>query len=101
MFKTIVLALDGSDGSKRAIPFAVELARGDDAKVVIAHVEELIVGKGGGPVRADEEEVQSEVRRQAEELAAQGVETSVHMASVMTAGPHTPSAGSRKRRRQT
>lgn len=87
MFKTIVLALDGSDGSKRAIPFAVELARGDDAKVVIAHVEELIVGKGGGPVRADEEEVQSEVRRQAEELAAQGVETSVHMASVMVGGP--------------
>lgn len=29
MFKTIVLALDGSEGSKRAIPLATELAQRD------------------------------------------------------------------------
>jgi nucleotide-binding universal stress UspA family protein len=87
MFKTIVLALDGSDGSKRAIPFAVELARHDNAKVVIAHVEERIVGKGGGPIHADEPEIQDWVRGEAEKLAAQGIETSVQMASVMVGGP--------------
>ena len=37
MFKTIVLGLDGSDGSNRAIPVAVELARRDNASLVIAH----------------------------------------------------------------
>jgi len=87
MFKTIVLALDGSDGSRRAIPVAVELAKRDNAKLVLAHVEEDIIGKGGGPIQATEDEIQAEVRRQAEELSAQGIETSVEMRSVMLGGP--------------
>jgi nucleotide-binding universal stress UspA family protein len=87
MFKTIVLALDGSDGSRRAIPVAVELAKRDNAKLVIAHVEQDIIGKGGGPIEATEDEIQAEVRRQAEELSAQGIETSVEMRSVMLGGP--------------
>jgi nucleotide-binding universal stress UspA family protein len=52
MFKTLVLALDGSEESRRAIPVAVELARRDHAKIVIAHVEQDIAGKGGGPIKA-------------------------------------------------
>lgn len=36
MFKTIVLALDGSDGAKQAIPVAAELAANEKAKIVIA-----------------------------------------------------------------
>ena len=87
MFKTIVLTLDGSDGSRRAIPLAIELAKRDNAKLVIAHVEEEVIGKGGGPIRATEDEIQAEIRRQAEELAAQGIETSVEMRSVMLGGP--------------
>lgn len=87
MFKTIVLALDGSDGSARAVPLAVELARHDNAKIVIAHVEEDVVGKGGGPVLATEDEIQAEIRRRAEELSAQGVETSVEMRRVVLGGP--------------
>ncbi len=87
MFKTLVLALDGSDGSRRAIPLAVELANRDNAKLVIAHVEEDIVGKGGGPIHATEDEIQAEIHRQAEELSAQGIETSVEMRDVMLGGP--------------
>ena len=87
MFKTIVLALDGSDGSRRAIPLAIELAKRDDAKLVIAHVEEDVVGKGGRPIRATEDEIQAEIRRQGDELSAQGIETSVEMRSVMLGGP--------------
>ena len=87
MFKTIVLALDGSDGSRRAIPLAVELAKRDNAKLVVAHVEEDIIGKGGGPIKATEDEIQAEIRRQAQELSAQGIDTSVHMRSVMLGGP--------------
>src|SRR5581483_4382147 len=67
MFKTIVVAHDGSEGAKRALPFAVELAKRDGARIVIAHVEEDIVGKGGGPIHATEDEIQADIRRQAEE----------------------------------
>jgi nucleotide-binding universal stress UspA family protein len=87
MFKTIVLALDGSEGSARAMSFAVELAKRDGAKLVIAHAEERIVGKGGGDIHADEDQIQAEIRSRAEELSAQGVETSVEMADVMLGGP--------------
>jgi nucleotide-binding universal stress UspA family protein len=87
MFKTIVLALDGSDGSRGAIPAAKELAKRDQAKLVIAHVDERIIGKGGGPLHADEEDIKEEVRKQANELSAEGIETSVQMADVMLGGP--------------
>ena len=40
MFKTIVLALDGSEPAKRAIPFSLLLARESQSKIVIAHVDE-------------------------------------------------------------
>jgi nucleotide-binding universal stress UspA family protein len=36
MFKTIVLGLDGSEGSRRAIPVATELAQRDNANLVLA-----------------------------------------------------------------
>jgi nucleotide-binding universal stress UspA family protein len=87
MFKTLVLALDGSEASRRAIPVAVELARRDHAKIVIAHVEQDVAGKGGGPIPATEDEIQAEIRTLGEELSAQGVETSVEMTSVMLGGP--------------
>lgn len=87
MFKTIVLAMDGSDGSRAAIPLAVELAKRDDAKVVVAHVEQDVFGKGGGTIPATEDEIQAEIRKQAEELGEQGIETTVEMRSVMLGGP--------------
>lgn len=87
MFKAIVLALDGSEGSKRAIPFAVELARQGNAKIVIAHVEERIVGKGGGPIHANEDEIRAEIDRLATALSGEGIEASVQAADVMVGGP--------------
>lgn len=87
MFKTIVLALDGSDGSRNAIPFATELAQNDKAAILIAHVEERILGKGGGPLHVDEEEIKAEIRKQADELSAQGIDTSIQMVDVMLGGP--------------
>jgi nucleotide-binding universal stress UspA family protein len=87
MFKTIVVGLDGSEGARRALPFAVELARRDNAKIVIAHVEERIIGKGGGPLHADEDQIVADIRRQADELSAEGIDTSVEMRTVMLGGP--------------
>lgn len=87
MFKTIVVGLDGSEHAKHAISFAVELARRDDAKIVIAHIEEDIVGKGGGPIVANEDELKAEIDRQAEELSSQGVDTRVKTTTVFLGGP--------------
>lgn len=87
MFKTIAIGLDGSDGAREALPFAIELAKREGGKVVIVHVEEDIAGKGGGPMRLDEDEIQAEIKRQAEELTADVVETSVSMTNVFLGGP--------------
>lgn len=87
MFKTIVLALDGSEGSRRALGLVRELAQRDNSRVVIAHAEEHIAGKGGATIEATEPDIQAEIRRKAEELSAQGIETSVEMRSVMLSGP--------------
>lgn len=87
MFKTIVIGLDGSDGSKKAIPFATELARRDDAKLVIAHVEEYTIGKGGGPVHVNEDEVRAELEDLAKSLSDDGVETSVQIETIRIGGP--------------
>lgn len=65
---------------------AIELAKRDSAKLVLAHIDERVVAKGGGDIRADEKEVQAAVRKQAEELSAEGIETSVEMADVMAGG---------------
>jgi hypothetical protein len=86
MFKTIALALDGSEGSRRAIPVAAGLAQRDHAKIVVVHVEED-VARVGGPVDLDEPEIQAVVREQAKELSDQGIETSVVMAKTMISGP--------------
>lgn len=51
-FKTIVLALDGSENSQRATPVAAELAKQNGGKIVIAHVEERIAAKGGADLYA-------------------------------------------------
>jgi nucleotide-binding universal stress UspA family protein len=39
MFRTIVLALDGSEGADRAGPVAAELAKRDGARVIVAHAQ--------------------------------------------------------------
>ena len=57
MFKTIVLALDGSDGAKQAIPVAAELAEKEKANIVIAHVTEYLAAKGGELPRVDEDQI--------------------------------------------
>ena len=85
---TIVLALDGSEGSRRAIPVAVSQAKRNDARIVIAHVEERIVAKGDMPtVRADEEEIVKRIEGEAAEISEAGVDATVERATVVLGGP--------------
>ena len=45
MFNTILWATDGSERRRRRFPIALGLAEPDDAKLVIAHVREIFVGR--------------------------------------------------------
>jgi nucleotide-binding universal stress UspA family protein len=75
MFKTILWATDGSDTAARALPYALGLAETDKAKLVVAHVREIFVGRGGGyPVLAEETELRDTIGRQVEELRSDGLD---------------------------
>ncbi len=87
MFNTIVLALDGSDGAKKAIPVAAELAEKEKAKIVIAHVTEYMAAKGGELPRIDEDRIRAEIDEQAKQLNDRGIETEVELADTVLGGP--------------
>jgi nucleotide-binding universal stress UspA family protein len=88
VFKTIVLGLDGSDNSKRAIEPAVELAKGYGGRIVIAHVDERVAGKGGtASIRADESDVREQVQAEADRISADGVNASVENSVSILGGP--------------
>jgi nucleotide-binding universal stress UspA family protein len=88
MFKVIVLGLDGSEPSDRALPVAAELAREDGARIEVVHVRELRAGRGGGyPVHPDEDELEAKVRRQVEDLNKAGTKASLHLVTTVTGGP--------------
>ena len=74
MFKTIILALDGSEGAKQAIPVAAELAEKEKAKIVIVHVTEYLAAKGGELPYVDEDQVRAEIDEEAKELRDRGIE---------------------------
>jgi nucleotide-binding universal stress UspA family protein len=88
MFKTIVLATDGSDGAGKAERVAVELARQNGAKLVLAHIDERIAAKGDMPsVTPHEEETKSDVEAKAKSLSSEGVDASVEIGTVVLGGP--------------
>jgi nucleotide-binding universal stress UspA family protein len=75
MFKTIIWATDGSETASHALAAALALAGEGDGRLVVAHVRELMVGKGGGyPVYADEPDLTEQLEQQVEELRSSGVD---------------------------
>jgi universal stress protein A len=77
MFKTLVWATDGSETAAQALPYALELAAATHAKLVIAHVREIFVGRAGGyPVLADEDDLRRQIEQRAAELHTSGVDVS-------------------------
>jgi nucleotide-binding universal stress UspA family protein len=75
MFKTILWATDGSETAARALPHALALTEADKAKLVVAHVREIFVGRGGGyPVLADEADLRETIGKQVKELRSGGLD---------------------------
>jgi nucleotide-binding universal stress UspA family protein len=64
---TIVLALDGSEGSDRAIPVALEFARRDGARIVVTHAR----------THALETAIEATLHDRIDVMAAEGVECSL------------------------
>ena len=81
MFKSIVWASDGSGLAQKALPLVRELARAEGAQITIVHVVERIEGSGavGLPRRADEAQVQADLREQAAALEREGFVTSLEI----------------------
>ena len=87
MFKVIIWATDGSSGAEQALQFAKGLAQADGARLVVAHVKEIMAGRGGGyPVKVDEDEVQAAIRKQVEDLKQEGLQAKLQLADVMAGG---------------
>lgn len=67
MYRTIVLALDGSEGADRALPIAGEYARRDGARIIVAHAR----------THAIEPAIEAKLHAQVDELRRAGTETSL------------------------
>jgi nucleotide-binding universal stress UspA family protein len=88
MFNTIVLATDVPKEAEKAELTAIELARENKAKLVIAHVDERIAAKGDMPsVTPHEEETRSELTAKADALSSDGIDASVEFTSAVLGGP--------------
>jgi nucleotide-binding universal stress UspA family protein len=87
VFKTIMLALDGSEHAERAIPFAEELAKASGGQVVAVHVRELTASRGGAqPLHVDQEEIEAGVRGQVDGLTQRGVDANLRLGSIALGG---------------
>jgi nucleotide-binding universal stress UspA family protein len=67
MYRTIVLALDDSEGAERAIPVAEEYARRDGARIVVAHAR----------THALETAIEAALRNHVDALSQSGIESSL------------------------
>jgi len=77
MFKTIIWATDGSDDAERALPTALNLVTGSDAKLLVVHADERLGGRAGGaPGLADEDELQVALRSKVQGLVEAGIDAS-------------------------
>ena len=87
MFKTIVLGLDGSESSDHALQHATMLAKEQGSSVRVVHVIEIFVGRGGGLVHLDEDELKAKIEQQTRDLVEAGVDAELELHSAMAGGP--------------
>ncbi len=88
MFRTMVLAIDGSESSDRAVDVAGRLAKALSAKIVAVHVVEHLAGRAGGvPAHADEDNVQTKISSQVDALKNSGIDANLQFAEGILGGP--------------
>ena len=88
MFKTIVVATDGSIHGDRAFEFASSMVRADGGRLVAVHVNELVGGQRGVvPLAADEPEIERRLRADIAELREDGIDGEVVVRTISFGGP--------------
>jgi nucleotide-binding universal stress UspA family protein len=87
MFGTIVLALDGSAPSNKALDYAATIAKESGGRIVAVHVKELMAGRAAGPIHVDEDEIQAGIRDQVKALEEDGIKAELQVTTTMTGGP--------------
>lgn len=79
---TILVPSDGSTAAEPQLASARALARATGARVVVAHVNEIVRGRmAAHSVHASEDELVATVREQAEELRSAGVRAEAEIVS--------------------
>ena len=87
MFDTVVLALDGSESSDRALECATALAKHHASSVRVVHVVELSVSRVGVRVPLNEDDIQAKIEGQVKALTAAGVRAEFETHTVPPGGP--------------
>lgn len=73
MFQKLLLAVDGSEHAGKAVPVAVDLARKSDGEVLVFHVREFQLARGGAYPLEDDSQAQELVDGVTASLASEGV----------------------------
>ncbi len=88
MFQKIVVGIDGSEGSERALETATILADENQAEVVLCHVAEWIpVPAGQVPLHPGENEMKEKLDQAAGALREKGIKSEVRLESLIYGGP--------------
>lgn len=88
MFNTIMVATDGSQHGDSAVSLVKSFAQQEKSKVVVVHVTELEVGRGGEhPIAVDEGDILTKIKTQVADLNAAGVPAELTMRAVSLGGP--------------
>ena len=84
MFERLLLAVDGSEPARRAIPLAADLARKSGGRVIVLNVREHWVTRFTEWEMRTVEDAQAIVDAAAGELATAGVETTTRVGRALT-----------------
>ena len=89
MFSRIVIGLDGSDHSLRAVAWVGQICPDHSARIDVLHVREMSVGHGleGQPAEPDEDQIVARVEGAADSLAALGYGVHLRYMSTITGEP--------------
>jgi nucleotide-binding universal stress UspA family protein len=87
MFKTVVLGLDGSESSDRALEYATGFARDHGSNVRVVHVHEVVSDRGGGRASLEGDELRAKLERQVRWLTDAGVNAEIELRSAKVGGP--------------
>jgi nucleotide-binding universal stress UspA family protein len=80
VLSTIVVPSDGSTAAEAQLASARALARATGARIVVAHINELVRGHSGAhPLHAGEEVLEASVRDQVDALRGAGVRADVQI----------------------